>query len=299
MNLFDDTAHIGWVHPGFLALPPEQSALETARVALVPAPYDGSASFRTGARYGPARLIAASAELEDYDLELDANIADLGFYTTPAVEPVANGPGYMAEQVRLAVKRHMGNGRLVGILGGDHSVAAGGVRAQVEAHPEMSVLYLDAHADLRDRYQDTPWGHASTARRMLSYCPVVLVGIRSLCQEEMDFIRARDIPTWYQPLPGDPLPVNDIVDALNDEVYISIDLDVLDPALMPAVGTPEPGGMSWAQLLQLLRRVAERRRIVGFDVCELTPTDGPPACSYIAAKLVYKLAAYATLLNPA
>ena len=283
-----------WVYPGFLALPPEQSELETARVVLIPVPYDSTTSYRGGARDGPAAIIAASGQMEDYDPELDLDVAELGIHTTPALEPHMGGPALMVQRVREAVASWIAPGRVVGVLGGEHSLTAGSVQAHFDAFPSLSVLYLDAHADLRDEYQGTPWGHASAARRAFDYCSVVLAGVRSLCLEERDFIRDNGIPVWQCPPDGSLLPAEDIVAALGDEVYVSVDLDVFDPSLMSAVGTPEPGGLSWTQVVSLLRRVGESRKIVGFDVCELSPGEGPTACSYTAARLVAKLAAYST-----
>ncbi len=284
-----------WVYPGFLALSPEQSALETARIVLIPVPYDSTTSYRGGARDGPAAIIAASGQMEDYDPELDLDVAALGIHTTPALEPHMGGPGLMARRVRDAVASCIAPGRTVGVLGGEHSLTAGSVQAHLDAYPPLSVLYLDAHADLRDEYQGTPWGHASGARRVFDNCPVVLAGVRSLCLEERDFIRDNGIPVWECPRDGGPLPAHDILAALSDDVYVSVDLDVFDPSLMSAVGTPEPGGLNWTQVVSLLRGVGESRRIVGFDVCELAPAEGPVACSYTAARLVAKLAAYSTL----
>ena len=285
-----------WVYPNFLALTPEQAALETARVVLVPIPYDSTTSFRGGARDGPAGIITASAQMEDYDLELDLDVAELGIHTTAALEPYMAGPEGMAQRVRQAVASFIAPGRTVGVLGGEHSLTAGSVLAHLDAYPCLSVLYLDAHADLRDEYQGTHWGHASGARRVFDLCPVALAGIRSLCIEERDFIRNNNIPVWSCPDNGSPLPADDIIAALSDDVYISVDLDVFDPSVMAAVGTPEPGGLTWVQVTALLRRVAESKRIVGFDVCELSPAEGPTACTYTAARLVGKLAAYSAAL---
>ncbi len=285
-----------WVYPGFLALTPEQSSLRTARVVLIPVPYDSSTSYRGGSRDGPAGIIAASAQMEDYDLELDLDLAELGVHTMPALEPHMGGPEQMAQRVHDAVAGCIASGRVVGILGGEHSLTAGSVQAHLEAHPTLSVLYLDAHADLRDEYQGTRWGHASGARRVFDLCPVAIAGVRSLSLEERDFIRDNGIPFWPCPDDGAQLPAGEILAALGDDVYISLDLDVLDPAVMSAVGTPEPGGLNWNQVVSLLRRVGETKRIVGFDVCELSPGEGPVACTYTAARLVGKLAAYATSL---
>ena len=288
-----------WVYPNFLSLAPEQSSLETASVVLIPVPYDSTTSYRGGARDGPAGIIAASAQMEDYDLELDLDVAELGIHTMPALEPHMAGPQAMAQRVRRAVSSCIAPGRTVGVLGGEHSLTAGSVQAHIESYPSLSVLYLDAHADLRDEYQGTQWGHASGARRVFDMCPLVLAGVRSLSIEERDFIRENRIPVWQCPDDKDPLPADDIIATLADEVYISVDLDVFDPSLMAAVGTPEPGGLTWRQVTALLRRVAESKRIVGFDVCELSPGEGPTACTYTAARLVGKLAAYSTSLRPA
>lgn len=277
----------------FLALPYDQSALESSRVAIIPVPYDSTTSFRSGSRDGPEAMITASYSLEDYDFELELDVSEIGIHTTGAIEPHMAGPGPMTERIKSVVGDYLTMGKTIGLLGGEHSITIGSVQAHVEAYPDLSVLYLDAHADLRNEYMGTPYGHASAARRAYECCPIALAGIRSMCQEEHDFIRENNIPVWY----WDPNSLNSswesILDSLSGSVYVSVDLDVLDPALMPAVGTPEPGGLAWHQLVSLLGIVAESRRIVGFDVCELAPADGPPACSYTAAKLVYKLVAYA------
>lgn len=286
-----------WVPRNFLALPEEQSALAHSRVVLLPVPYDSTTSFRTGARYGPEAIIQASAGLEDYDWELDRDVAEVGIHTTPALEPHVGDPGAMVQRVREAVGSFLEQGKVVGVLGGEHSVTIGAAQAHLAVHPGMSVLYLDAHADLRSQYLGTPWSHASGARRIHELCPLVLAGLRSLCLEERDYLRANAIPAFFWPPAGgdEDAVIRQVVAALAAKVYVSVDLDVLDPSFMAAVGTPEPGGMSWRQINALLRAVAQQRRIVGFDVSELSPLEGPAACSYIAAKLVYKLVAYSTL----
>ncbi len=276
----------------FLALPPDQSALETASAVLIPVPIDSTTSFRSGARYGPAAIIAASAALEDYDLELGIDVAELGIHTAPALEPHVGDPEQMAMRVRQAVAYYQSRDKLTGVIGGDHSAAIGSALACLDKYPELSVLYIDAHADLRDEYQGTGWGHGSVARRISEHCPVSLVGVRTLALEERDFIEQAGIRVCYWP-PSDGC-LDDIINGLRPQVYVSVDLDALDPSEMAAVGTPEPGGMRWLELVGLLRQVSEQRRVVGFDVCELAPNEGPPANTYTAAKLVYKLIAYAT-----
>ena len=305
-----------WLPFNFLGLPEGESRLETARVVVLPVPYDSTTSFKGGAREGPRAIVEASSNLEDYDSELDTDVAQVGIYTAPWLEPHMEGPQYMIERVRNAVYPFVQQGKLVALLGGEHSVSIGHVRALADRYADLSVLYLDAHADLRDEYMGTRWGHASVARRLSEICPVVQVGVRSLSQDEVEFIRGGGVKTFFWPpvdsteerlqnsgsrRDGAPVSaaapqIGKIVGSLSGTVYISTDLDVLDPAIMSAVGTPEPGGMDWNQVTALIRAAAERAHIVGFDVTELSPREGPSACAYVAAKLVYKLLAYSTLL---
>ncbi len=292
-----ESSGLPWVPHNFLAIPGEHSELANARVVLIPVPYDSTTSFRSGAREGPAAIIQSSYGLEDYDCELDLDVSQIGIHTTAALEPHLGSPEAMVERVRDAVRGYVRLGKIVGLLGGEHSISIGAVQAYREVYPDLSVLYLDAHADLRHQYLDTSWGHASGARRIQELCPLVLVGVRSLCQEERDYIRGQPVPTFFWSAAAhDEVPHREILAGLTPSVYVSVDLDVFDPSFMAAVGTPEPGGMGWYQVTSLLRAVAESRRIVGFDVSELAPREGPTACAYIAAKLVYKLLAYAATL---
>lgn len=308
-----------WVPSNFLALPEAQSNLDQARVVVLPVPYDSTTSFRGGAREGPRAVIEASYNLEDYDPELDADVAQVGIYTAPYLEPHMDGPRAMIDRVGDAVRTFLDMDKVVATVGGEHSISVGAVEALARGYLDpwgsqgLSVLYLDAHGDLREDYMGTRWGHASVARRISEICPLVQVGVRSLSTEEKEFIDTNCINTFFwpdfAPIKADlrthprsnrgqkPLqkPLNDVVDLLSKDVYISIDLDVLDPSIMSAVGTPEPGGMDWYQVTSLLRAVAEKRHIVGFDVMELCPNEGPSSCSYTAAKLIYKLIAYTTL----
>ncbi len=278
----------------FLGVPPGEVTPAGARVVILPIPYDSTTSYRTGARDGPAAIINASRQLEDYDIELDRDLSGMGIYTAPELEPDVSGPEAMIRRVEKSVRAAARRGALVGVLGGDHSVTVGAVRALKSIYPNLSVLYLDAHADMRDEYMGTPWGHASVARRLQETCPIVEVGVRSLSAPERGFIREAGVPVvfWPSGIPPEELAAL-VLDSLTGDVYVSVDLDVFDPSLMAAVGTPEPGGMSWAEATGLLKAVAGRRRIVGFDVTELSPGEGPEACAFTAAKLTYKLIGYA------
>ena len=281
----------------FLDTPPSENDPESARVFIIPVPYDSTTSFKSGARGGPAAILDASRHLEDYDIELDCDISVVGIHTTPALQPRMDSPTSMIASIRAAVKSAASRGKLTALLGGEHTIAVGAVQSHRELHPDLSVLYIDAHADMRDCYQGTRWGHASAARRISEVCPVVLVGIRSISAEEVAFVKGEGVPmhSW---LAGSPDSLADAIvlarENLTDTVYVSIDLDALDPSIMSAVGTPEPGGMLWHELLTVLRDVSEHANIVGFDVVELSPDEGPDACAFAAAKLAYKLIGYAT-----
>ena len=281
----------------FLDTPPGHPTLSGARVSLVPVPYDSTTSYRGGARHGPKAIISASRQLEDYDLELDCDISAVGIYTAPEIEPDLSGPEAMVRRVNRVVGAMAEPERLVGLLGGEHSISTGAVEAFKDIYTDLSVLYLDAHADLRDEYMGTRWGHASVARRLHHMCPLVEVGVRSLSGEEQSLIRSAGIPVFFWP--SRALSIAElssaVLESLSPHVYVSIDLDVLDPSLMAAVGNPEPDGMSWGDVTGLLRAVARHRRIVGFDVTELSPGEGPEACAFVAAKLIYKLIGYASL----
>ena len=284
---------------GFAGVGPDEAGPEDCRVVVVPVPYDSTTSYRGGAREGPRAIIEASRHLEDYDIELGREIYRVGIHTLPEIEPHVGGPEDMTERIRAVARPFVEQGKLLAVLGGEHSVSVGVVRALREAHSDLSVLYLDAHADLRDEYMGSGFSHACTARRIWEMCPVVEVGVRSMSQEEADFIREEGGRSLRVNLHGEgdraaSWDVGQALDGLSDRVYVSIDLDVFDPALMAAVGTPEPGGPSWEAVLGLLRAVCRERTIVGFDVVELCPAAGPPSCAFVAAKLAYKLMGYAT-----
>jgi len=274
---------------------PASETLDDADVALIPIPYDSTTSFKSGARHGPRAIINASKQLEDLDIELDRDISDVGIYTTQEIEPNVDGPEAMIERTRRVTDHFLSQGKLVGLLGGEHTISIGGVTAALEKHTDLSVLYLDAHADLRNEYMGSRWSHACVARRLSERVPIVEAGVRSMSEEEKGFIDKSGVPVFLWPPPAgvDELAA-DIIEKLGPNVYVSIDLDVLDPSIMSAVGTPEPGGMDWHQITTLLKAVADRRRIVAFDIVELSPGEGPESCAFTAAKLAYKLIGYAT-----
>jgi agmatinase len=275
---------------GFAAVPPEFAEYERARVVVLPVPYDSTTTGRAGARDGPRAIIDASEDMELHDLALGWEPYRWGIHTLPEVAAHAGSAEAMVRRVEEIVGELLDDGKLVATLGGEHTVAVGALRAHAGRTSELSVLAIDAHADLRDEYLDTPYNHACTLRRISESCPVVQVGLRSASVEEAALIQERNLP-FFSPealrvLLTDP---QQLLRHLSQNVYVTIDLDGLDPSQMAAVGTPEPGGLTWDEVTALLGVVARGRRIVGFDVTELSPDLGPKACAQLAAKLTYRL----------
>ncbi len=282
--------------PGnFAGLPSAYSDYASSRVIVLPVPYDSTTEWHSGTRNGPKSIIEASFYLEWYDIELGKELYSMGIHTLPAVEPVMDGPESMAGRVYSAAKALLDDNKFIMMLGGEHSISFGTIKAYHEKFADLSVLQLDAHADLRDYYLGTRFGHGCIMRRVLEICPITQVGIRSMSLEEYEFIKSKGLSLFLADHDGSLLSKRSIVDSLSNNVYITIDLDVLDPSIMAAVGTPEPGGMGWSAVLSLLKSVAEKRRIVGFDLVELCPDQGPASCSFTAAKLAYKLIGYSFL----
>jgi agmatinase len=279
--------------PRFGALPDDLGSMETARAVVLPAGYEATTSYGAGTKDGPDAILRASRNLELYDEELDWEPCAVGIATTPAWEFDRSEPERPIEQVEALVGATLAAGKFPILLGGEHSITLGGVRAAQRECPSLGVLQLDAHADLRDAYEGTPFSHACVMRRVTERAPVVAVGIRSLSAEEARCRPARPYRRFSAEaaLRGAGV-VDAVVDALPPEVYVTIDLDALDPSLMPAVGTPEPGGLGWYDLLRLLRAVFQARRVVAVDVVELAPIPGLIAPDFLAAKLVYKLISY-------
>ena len=276
----------------FAGLPSPYGDFQTAAVVILPVPYDSTTEWHSGTRNGPMAIIEASYYLEWFDVELGRETHTCGIHTLPELEPAYDSPEAMNKRVYDATRNLLNKSKFVVVLGGEHSISSGSIRAHLERYPSLSVLQLDAHADLRSQYLGTKFSHACTMRRVIEYCPITQVGIRSISLEEIEYIEANGLHPFYCEGINQPLPLDQISASLSENVYITIDLDVFDPSLMPAVATPEPGGLSWQQVLELLRYISNRRKVVGFDVVELCPDQGPSACAFTAAKLIYKLIGY-------
>ena len=278
----------------FGGIEPEFSDVVRAIFVVLPVPYDLTSTYRSGSRLGPAAILDASAHMELYDEELGQETYQWGIHTLPFLEPDARGPKEMIETIRQKTAEIVSANQIPVALGGEHSISFGCVQALKEKYPALSVLQFDAHADLRDAYQGSPYSHASVARRISECCPLVQVGIRSMSAEEADFLPGSPVKSFSADyILEDKDWCEAIVQQLNGDVYITVDLDVLDPAFMPATGTPEPGGIGWKELLRLIRAVSKKCCIRGFDIVELSPIPGLVAPDFLAAKLAYRMMGYA------
>jgi agmatinase len=277
----------------FAGLPLEYSHWEKAQVALLPIPYDLTTSYQAGTRRGPQAILDASLHVELYDEELETEPYQLGIHTLPPLEPLASGPEEMSQRIEYATRKILKAKKLPLVLGGDHSICLGVVRALTAEHGKLNVLQLDAHADLRDSYQGTKYSHACVGRRVAEIARLFQLGIRSFSSEEAEFMKGSNVTTVRaRELHQNAKAGERLLNALRDPVYITLDVDVFDPAIMSATGTPEPGGLDWMTVLALLRRVFEAHRVVGCDVVELAPISGMAAPDFLVAKLVYKLIGY-------
>ncbi len=274
----------------FGALPPEYSGLADSRIVVVPAPYDLTSTWVKGADKGPDALLRASANLELYDIETDSQVYRHGIFTD---EPIAGDlpPAKMVQAVRQRVQSHLTNNKFTIVVGGEHSVSVGAVQAYAGRYPDMVVLQLDAHSDLRDEYEGSRYNHACVMARIREVCPILQVGIRSMDISEKPAL-VEDRVFFAEDIYGSAAWIDDVVAKLADRVYLTIDLDVFDPSIMPSTGTPEPGGLLWYDVLTLLETVCRRRTVVGFDVVELCPVETNWAPDFLAAKLIYKILSY-------
>jgi agmatinase len=277
----------------FAGLDEPFSNFDAARVVILPVPYDATSEWHKGSKFGPQAIIAASEFLELYDQELNTEIYRIGIHTLPPVSIPDDRPDTMIENVYQTASNLIKQSKFIISLGGEHTISIGLVKAFSEHFNNLSVLHLDAHTDLREEYNGTRFGQATVIRRVMEFCPVTQAGIRSLSQEEKTFIETNKLQPYFIPEADNYiLPVNDIVDSLTENVYITVDLDVFDPSIMSAVGLPEPGGLSWNNVINLLKTTINKKNIVGIDFVELCPEAGPAACAFLTAKLVYKIIGY-------
>jgi agmatinase len=282
----------------YFGLPEEFSSPENSKVAIVPVPYEATTSYGKGTKNGPSAILEASQQVELFDDELWIEPYKIGIQTVQAVEmaPVTAETEHPFKELRDAVRPIIEFGKFPVIVGGEHSLSLGSVAACADRYPDLSILQIDAHADCRDSYEGNPYSHASVTYHIYKGLPnplVTQVGIRNISAGEVAWMEeekprinifwARNMDRWN---------FNEIISTLSDNVYLTIDLDGLDSGIMPSTGTPEPGGMSWYQLTDLIKLLCVRRNVVAADIVEMAPIKGLHAPDFLAAKLLYKLIGY-------
>jgi agmatinase len=279
-------------HPQFLD--EDEAATPHKRVSIISAPLANTVSWGAGTDQGPAAIIAASPALESFDNELRQETFRAGFETLPPLALADLSSAEACERIFAAVDRELGKGRLPVLLGGEHTVTVPAVTACANRYPGLHVVQIDAHLDLRDNFEGSPLSHACVMRRLHDlHIPFTQVGIRSFSREEWEFVRREELsPFFMERLRLEPDWIEQVCDRIDGPVYITIDVDGLDPAIMPATGTPEPDGLTWQEATGLLRRLAERKQVVGLDFVELAPTPELHHATFTVAKLIYRTLGY-------
>ncbi len=279
----------------FCGLPNNDTDYARASTVILPIPFDKTSTWVKGADKGPAAIIEASGYLELYDIETDSEVFKKGIFTAKPIRSASIS--VLIKKTDSAVSSYLKDNKLVVTLGGEHSVSIGVIKSYTERYKDLSILHLDAHADSRDSYQGTRYNHACVIARVQEFTKnIVSVGIRSMDVSERSGVDHKRIFLAHKIHDSDKW-INNTVRLLTDSVYITIDLDVFDPGIMPSTGTPEPGGLGWYQVMKLLYSVSKSKRIVGFDVVELCPSNSK-APDFLAAKLIYTLLSYIDVNKP-
>ena len=278
----------------FGAIPRELSEYKKCKITILPVPYDGTTSYRSGTREGPQAIINASRSMELYDEETGINVSNIGICTLDELDIVIH-PEKMVERVYETRKQLIEDGKKMIMLGGEHSLSSAPVRALKEKYPNLSALHIDAHSDMAYENGGSLYDHGCVARRISEIVPVVQVGIRSIAPEDIEHAKEKGIRIFYAmeiAKSRDSSWMDEVLSKLTDDVYITFDLDALDISIMPSTGTPEPGGLQWYQTLELLKKIGEKKNVVGIDFMELRPLPDNVAPDFAAAKLVKKSIAY-------
>jgi agmatinase len=301
MRVPDSLRGLEWELPhNFLGLDEDAADFESARAVILPVPYEATTSFGGGTGGGPAAIIESSRYIELYDQELDGEPYEAGIATLPALALTGAGPEEAIGELRAAYDRLMeaAPDKFIIALGGEHSISSAPILAWADRLARegrrLSVLQIDAHTDLRPEYEGSPYSHASVMARVMDRVEIVAVGIRAITADEMRLARRSENIHLF--LADDVHSgegwMDDVLARLGDDVYITFDVDGLDPSLVPSTGTPEPGGLQWYPVMKLLRRVFAERTVHSADVVELAPIPGFPAPDFLVAKLIYKMIGY-------
>ncbi|MFH0886885.1 MAG: agmatinase [bacterium] len=282
---------------GFLEIEPKYREYQAAKAVVIPAPYEATTTYGKGTKKGSTAILAASQQVELYDHQLGTEPYKIGIATMAAIKM---NSGNYREKVGSSVAQVLKDKKFPILIGGEHSLTYGAVKASVEKYPDLSVLQIDAHADLRDVYYRSKWNHGCVMRRILEICPAVQVGIRSISAEEVEFAKSSgqiERIHWAESASAQTAAdlkalTTKIGSQLSKNVYITVDTDGFDPSIIPGTGTPEPGGLDWYEVLDIIKAVFRSKNVVGCDVMELSPIKGQLASEFTVAKLVYKMIGY-------
>ncbi|NVK51334.1 MAG: agmatinase [Flavobacteriaceae bacterium] len=274
----------------YAGIPDQYAKLETAKVVLIPVPYDGTSTWQKGADKGPEAFLNASENMELYDIETDSEVYKEGVYLAPAVTE-ASSPEAMVEAVHEITKKYINKNKFVTLFGGEHSISIGTIRAFNECFNNLTVLHIDAHADLRKEYEGTKCNHACAVYEASQNTNLVQVGIRSMDVTEKSSMNLEKV-FFAHDMAVNEYWMDDVIDQLTGNVFITFDLDAIDPSLLPSTGTPEPGGLFYYETLEFLKKVFTERNVVGFDIVELCPNENEKSSDFLAAKLYYKMLNY-------
>ena len=274
----------------YAGIPEEYASSQKAKIVLIPIAYDGTSTWGKGADKGPEAFLEASENMELYDIETDSEVYTEGVYLAETMEGY-DSPESMVESVHAIVKDHLKRNKFVTLIGGEHSISIGEIRAFAESYQGLTVLQIDAHADLRKEYNGSKYNHACAMYEASQTTNLVQIGIRSMDKCEISLIN-RDQLFFAHQMISDDFWMDKVLDVMTDNVYITFDLDALDPSILPSTGTPEPGGLFWYETLEFLKRVFEECNVVGFDVVELCPRQNDKSSDFLAAKLYYKMLSY-------
>lgn len=274
----------------YAGIPEEYAKLETAKVVLIPVPYDGTSTWQKGADKGPEAFLKASENMELYDIETDNEVYKEGVYLADAVTENSS-PKNMVKVVHAEVKKYINRNKFVTIFGGEHSISIGTIRAFNECFNNLTVLHIDAHADLRKEYESSAYNHACAVYEANQNTHLVQVGIRSMDISEKRVMNTDNVFFAHDMAVNEDW-MNDVIDQLAGNVFITFDVDALDPSIMPSTGTPEPGGLLYYETLEFLKKVFTERNVVGFDMVELCPNPQEKSSDFLVAKLYYKMLCY-------
>ncbi|WP_062058322.1 agmatinase [Aquimarina longa] len=274
----------------YAEIPEEFSKLEQAKIVLIPVPYDGTSTWQKGADKGPKAFLEASENMELFDIETDSEVYKQGIYLTDAVNENTS-PESMVDAVHEVTKKYIKKNKFVTIFGGEHSISIGTIRAFNEMFPSLTVLHIDAHADLRKSYDGSSFNHACAVYEASQNTNLIQVGIRSMDIKEKSVMNV-DKTYFAHEMAIDDSWMDSAIDQMTDNVFITFDLDAFDPSILPSTGTPEPGGLLWYETLDFLKQVFKEKNVVGFDIVELCPNEIDKSSDFLAAKLYYKMLSY-------